>query len=94
MKKSKLPVLDSNCILRLTHEQQIAPQGVIDEFFSTYHLADVRKQLWDWLAAGLTNDKGAFRDGRSRSNLLFLYEQLEAFTEATFLVQQQQTNPR
>ncbi len=84
---------DNNTILRLTEEQQSAPNEVIEEFFTNYHLADVRALLWNWLTAGLTNDSH-FRDGRSRSNLIFLYEQMEAFTEASFLLRRQKGKTR
>lgn len=93
MKKSASPVTNTNAIMRLTQEQQSDPKEVIDEFFTNYHLADVRELLWNWLTAGLTNDNH-FRDGRSRSNLIFLYEQMEAFTEATFLLRHKRIRPK
>lgn len=89
MKKPIALPLATNQLRRLTEEEQQNPLAVIHNFYDTYHLNELRQELWDWLTAGLTNDSSSFKDGRSRSDLIFLYEQMECLTEAAFLVLQQ-----
>ncbi|MDF2190826.1 hypothetical protein [Paraflavitalea sp. CAU 1676] len=73
-------------ILRLTNAQQQDPRSVVDNFFECYHLQDLRTLLWQWLTAGLSSDNG-YPKGADRSNLIFLYENMEAFAEAVYLIQ-------
>ena len=75
-----------NQIQRLTEEQQENPIPVVSEFFSCYHLSDMRKLLWDWLQAGLTNSHANFETGKERSDLLFFYQKIEELVEATYLL--------
>lgn len=74
-------------LLRLTKEQQLDPRGVIDYFFECYHLQDLRELLWQWLIAGLSSDNGTYPKGTDRSNLIFLYENIESLAEAVYLMQ-------
>lgn len=83
----KLEILErSNQIKRLSEKEQKDPREVIAEFFLNYHLKDVREVLWEWLCAGLCHNKNWFQTGMERSNLIFLYENLEKLAEATYLL--------
>lgn len=75
----------TNRLLRLSHDQQADPTAVIRYFFECYHLQDLRELLWDWLLTALSSDNGTYSRGRDRSNLIFLYENLEKLAEATYL---------
>ncbi|MDF2186813.1 hypothetical protein [Paraflavitalea sp. CAU 1676] len=75
-----------NQLRRLSHEEQSDPKSVLAEFFTNYHLHDLRDVLWEWLCAGLCHDGSWFQEGLDRSNLLFLYENLEKLAEAAYLL--------
>lgn len=79
-----------NQLLRLTKEEQQEPGAVLTGFFECYHLKDIRELLWEWLLTALGTDNGTYAKGRQRSNLIFLYEQLESLTEAAYLMHQSQ----
>ncbi len=69
--------------IRLSDEEKEDPYVVLDDFFSCFHLQDVRELLWDWLVAGLSCESGAYNTGYARSNLIFVYEKLERLIEAS-----------
>lgn len=69
--------------IRLTDEERKDLYGVLDDFFSSFHLQDVREVLWDWLVAALSSESGAYSTGYARSNLIFVYEKLELLIEAS-----------
>lgn len=73
-------------LLRLSKEEQQAPVDVINVFFDCYHLKDLHEVLWDWLLAALGTDNGIYDRGRERSNLIFLYQKIEALAEAAYLL--------
>jgi hypothetical protein len=73
-------------LLRLSEEEQKAPQDVLKVFFDCYHLKDLHEVLWDWLLAALSTDSGIYDRGRERSNLIFLYQKLETLVEAAYLL--------
>lgn len=79
-----------NQLLRLTKEQQQEPAAVLSYFFECYHLKDLRELLWDWLLTALGSDNATYAQGRERSNLIFLYEKIEALAEAAYLLCQEQ----
>ncbi len=85
MKKANPTSAKTNQLARLTKEQQVNPLLVLENFFTTYHLKDVREVLWEWLTAGLTNER-AYNDARDRSNLIFLYEHVESLAEAAYVI--------
>jgi hypothetical protein len=72
----------TNRPLRLSDEERQNLYGVLDDFFSCFHLQDVREVLWDWLVAALSSESGAYNSGYARSNLIFVYEKLELLIEA------------
>ena len=73
-------------LLRLSKEEQQAPLDVFDVFFDCYHLKDLHEVLWDWLLAALGTDSGIYDRGKERSNLIFLYQKIEALAEAAYLL--------
>jgi len=70
--------------LRLTEEEWKNPNTVIEEFYSWFQLQDMREILWQWLVAALSCEHSAYNTGYARSNLIFIYEKLESFIEATY----------
>ena len=79
------PQLD-NQPLRLTEEERQDPYIVLDDFFSNFHLQDVREMLWDWFVAAMSAESSAYNTGYARSNLVFVYEKLELFIEAVQII--------
>ena len=75
-----------NIPIRLSKEERQDLYGVLDDFYSCFHLQDVREVLWDWLVAALSTDCGAYNTGYSRSNLVFVYEKLELLIEAAYIL--------
>ncbi|NII25160.1 hypothetical protein HB364_08720 [Pseudoflavitalea sp. X16] len=73
-------------LLLLSEEEQKQPVKVLDAFFDCYHLKDLREVLWDWLVAALGTDSGIYDRGRERSNLIFLYKQIELLYEAAYVI--------
>ncbi len=80
--------------IRLSREQQQNPLTVLEEFFSNYHLPDIRECLWEWLAAALSSDNGTYQTGRARGGLLFLYENMGALAEAAFILHQRKAGSK
>ncbi len=72
----------TNRPLRLSEEERQNLYGVLADFFSCFHLQDVRELMWDWLVAALSSESGAYTSGHARSNLIFVYEKLELLIEA------------
>lgn len=72
----------------LTVDQLGNPMIVIDEFFSCYHLDDLRQLLWDWLQAAMATENSSFDCSRDRSNLLFLYKKIEELVEAVYVLRE------
>jgi hypothetical protein len=58
--------------------------SVLEDFFSCFHLQDIREMLWEWLVAALSSDSGAYSSGYARSNLIYVYEKLLTLIEATY----------
>ena len=79
------PQLD-NQPLRLTEEERQDPYIVLDDFFSNFHLQDMREMLWDWFVAAMSSESSAYNTGYARSNLVFVYEKLELFIEAVQVI--------
>ncbi|WP_127131293.1 hypothetical protein [Pseudoflavitalea rhizosphaerae] len=72
--------------VRLTREQKKNPSAVILEFFTTYHLDDIRHLLWQWIEAAMTSDGDQFESPSDRSDLLFFYRNLELMSEAAYMI--------
>jgi len=72
--------------LRLTDEERKNPYIVVEEFYTCFHLQDMREILWEWLVAALSSESINYNTAYSRSNLIFVYEKLESFMEATYVL--------
>lgn len=70
--------------MRLTEDEKQNLFGVVEEFYSWFHLQDMREILWQWLEAALSSDSIHYANGGARSNLFFVYEKLELLIEATY----------
>jgi hypothetical protein len=70
--------------LRLSDEERQNLYGVLEDFFSSFHLQDIREIMWDWLVAALSSESGAYDSGYARSNLIFVFERLEMLIEAAY----------
>lgn len=68
---------------RLSEEERQNPYLLLEDFYSCFHVVDIREIMWDWLVAALSSESGAYTTGRARSNLIFVYEKLESLIEAT-----------
>ena len=82
MRSFNVPPDWENRPLRLSEEERQNLYGVLEDFFSSFHLQDVRALLWEWLVAALSSESGAYESGYARSNLIFVYEKLELLIEA------------
>jgi hypothetical protein len=76
--------------LRLTDEQRKDPVLVIEEFFTCYHLQEVRKILWDWTVEIVSSHRSIASDPRERNNHLYFYEKIETLVEAALIIQRKQ----
>jgi hypothetical protein len=56
--------------------------SILQDFFTCFHLQDIREIFWDWLVAALSTESGAYSTGYARSNLIFVYERLLLLVEA------------
>jgi hypothetical protein len=75
-----------NKAVRLSKKQRKNPAAVIREFYTWYHLDDLRNFLWEWMEAVVSSDCEQFESARDRSNLLFFYRNLELLAEAAYMM--------
>ena len=71
--------------VRLTKKQRKHPEKVILDFFTAYHLDDLRNMLWQWMEAAVVSDGDQFESASDRGNLLFFYRNLELMAEAAYM---------
>ena len=76
----------SNHPVRHSEEERQNPYGVLEDYYSCFHLQDLREILWDWLVAAMSTESGQYSTGYARSNLIFVYEKLEFLLEATYII--------
>jgi hypothetical protein len=62
------------------------PLEVIEDFFTTMSLDDVRSQLGSLLYIAMTRDSTAFDNGLKRDSAIFFCQQLEQLAEAAFIL--------
>jgi len=74
--------------IRLTREQQKNPLQVFAEFFDASSLGNLREDLRRWYEAAVSSDCEVYTSGVDRSNLFFLYNQIEILIEASFVLHQ------
>jgi hypothetical protein len=72
--------------LRLTKEQKKDPLPVLEEFFQSYHLKDVRELMWNWLGAVITSGGSLSSEPLDRDDHLYFYEKVEALIEVAFVM--------
>lgn len=72
--------------LRLNDEERCNPRIILEEFFQSYHLNDVREILWDWTVAVLSSPGSISIDHLDRNNHLFFYEKIEQLIEACWMI--------
>lgn len=89
MNTVKEHIKQSNQLIWLSDEQKLIPMRVLEDFFSTYHLKDVRELFKPWLRAGLTCDNGLYDEAKERNDLLFFHEKLEELVEACYLLKEE-----
>lgn len=68
--------------VRLNEEQSQNLHSVLEDFFSCFHVQDMRRILWDWLVAAMSSEICTYNTGFARSNLVFVYERLLLLIEA------------
>jgi hypothetical protein len=85
-KQVKKRFKELNRIQDLTAEQKQNPEMVFVEFFSNFHLNDIKEELWEWLWCALANETCYYQTGLERSNLIFFYEHMERLTEAAYIL--------
>lgn len=81
-------ILANYPIFYLNEDELTDPLSVVQDFFSTAHLPEVRDMLWLSLK---TNVTGSFPEGdalnrRERYEIVLLYEQLIRLVEAAHLI--------
>jgi len=74
--------------LRLTEEERQNPRLVIETFFESYHLQEVREILWKWMVEIVSSSRSISQEGKQRNDHIYFYEKMEALVEAAFLINQ------
>lgn len=74
--------------LRLTEDERQNPRLVIETFFESYHLQEVREILWKWMVEIVSSSRSISQEGKQRNDHIYFYEQMEALVEAAFLINQ------
>ena len=72
--------------LRLNEEEKQNPLLVIEEFFQSYHLNDVRDILWKWVVEVLSSSGSISSEALERNNHIYFYEKIEMLVEAIFVL--------
>lgn len=72
--------------LRLSKEEKHNPHMVIEAFFDSYHLQDVRQILWRWLVAVISSSLSISSEPLERNNHIYFYEKLEELVEAALVM--------
>lgn len=75
--------------LRLTEEERQNPLLVINDFFESYHLQDVREILWNWIVEIISSSGSISSEPLERSNHIYFYEKMEALLEACYILKNQ-----
>jgi hypothetical protein len=75
--------------LRLTEEERQNPLLVINDFFESYHLQDVRDIFWKWIVEVISSSGSISSEPLERSNHFYFYEKIEALIEACYVLKNQ-----
>jgi len=71
--------------IRLSIQERIHPIIIFNEFFTDYHLSDLRHNLWEIVQACITSDNPYFDDPAKRADLFMFYERIEGLLEAAHI---------
>jgi hypothetical protein len=74
--------------LRLSEEERQNPRLVIENFFESYHLQEVREMLWSWMVEIVSSSRSIAQDAKQRNDHIYFYEKIETLVEAAFLMNQ------
>lgn len=75
-----------NTPLRLNEQEMSNPLLVLQEFFQSYHLNDIRQVLWAWTVTVVSSPTCDSNDHHERNNHLFFYEKVEQLVEACWII--------
>jgi hypothetical protein len=75
-----------NQVLCLNESEQQNPMATIDDLFSDYSLAEIRKWSWDMLQAYNTTDNPLFDKAVQRADALTFHDRMIQFVEAAFIL--------
>lgn len=75
-----------NVPLRLSEEQKQNPVLVLNEFFESFHLNEVREIMWAWMVEVVSSPHSISQDANERSNHVFFYEKMEEVVEACWII--------
>lgn len=70
--------------VRLSKKQKKDPIKVIRDFYTWYHLGDLRHYIGEWVESAITTENPQFETAKERSNLLFFSRNIELLAEAAF----------
>lgn len=74
--------------LRLNEEERQNPRIIIEQFFESYHLQEVREILWNWVVEIVSSSRSIAQEGIQRNDHIYFYEKIESLVEAAFLINQ------
>lgn len=63
------------------------PMQVLQDFFSSYSLSEIRQAVWDMAEAALTTDNHLFDTAEERAHVTEFCRQLEMVLEAAYMLQ-------
>ncbi|THU41185.1 hypothetical protein FAM09_03465 [Niastella caeni] len=76
----------TNTPIRLTQQEITNPASILDDFFQSYHLNDIRQIMWQWLTEVLSNPRDSANDPHERNNHILFYEKIESLVEAAWVM--------
>ena len=74
--------------LRLSEEERENPRLIIENFFESYHLQEVREILWNWMVEIVSSSRSIAQEGKQRNDHIYFYEKIETLVEAVYLMNQ------
>ena len=75
------------------HAETKDPYQAIKNFCTSYHRHEVQHMLWDWLVTAISRTHSIYDDGKERSSLFLLYENIMSLVDAAYTVHQQPPAP-
>ena len=74
----------------LTQEEIENPYSVLQGFFSTFHIPQVRECMWTLLRTAVVGDYCKSLSKRERADMVFFYEKLKKAIEAIHIIHTRQ----